>query len=554
MSTLNLSQLILKVMDRLKELLWQDQNILLHGAGGFGKSHLIRELVTSGNGTFLSKKGEKRIVVVALTGVAALGVSSPGYPATTLHRWAGVGLARESAPELVKKLLASARYANSKKGGTMDVNDPTKSWKETDILVIDEISMLGIDLFEKLEFIARAIRGSKKPFGGIKIIASGDFLQLPPINDGWVFESERWSQLSFQPLILETPYRFTDPQFLECLMSVRKGRVSKEQIAMFMSRVLPRGPQPSEVKAMIISTTANYMKKFQNPYLLFCFGIKANEEYSLPPDMRKYIWDVMTKNDQPKGERILPTVLYPKRRDVSGYNLQKLSEIKSKEEHFDAQDFLCRRKKKKDGKEERITIDSDFISDNPKLAESFFRLLDEAIPARISLKKGAQVMLKANLDFSRELVNGSRGVVESFDPDGPVVRFVNGQTQKITPKLWEYAYGEALLLREQIPLVLAWACTCHSTQGSTLDYVIANLGNDVFECGQSYVALSRARCFDGLFLEAFSHKEVKANPQALKYVEKIEKEYESQMANFFDQELYRTIFSRVIDSLPTRKK
>lgn len=141
-------------------------------------------------------------------------------------------------------------------------------------------------------------------------------------------------------------------------------------------------------------------------------------------------------------------------------------------------------------------------------------------PETLRLKVGAQVMLLRNLDPLNGLANGSIGTVESFSVmKRPVVAFANGRTREIDDHKWEIkSGGDVLAVREQIPLRLAWAITAHKSQGMTLDKIRVHLGK-VFEYGQSYVALSRARTLDGLFIESTAPGCIKAHPEAVRFYE-----------------------------------
>ena len=152
-------------------------NIFITGPGGSGKSALIRLINDDGYKKF------KNIHVTALTGCAAVLLNCK---AKTLHSWAGIGLGNGTLEQLVTKIKK---------------NKFTKAlWRNTDILVVDEVSMLSLKLFNVLNAIGKAVRNNQKPFGGIQLVFSGDFFQLPPVGDHlepdtqqFCFESEDWN-------------------------------------------------------------------------------------------------------------------------------------------------------------------------------------------------------------------------------------------------------------------------------------------------------------------------------------------------------------------------
>jgi ATP-dependent DNA helicase PIF1 len=143
-------------------------------------------------------------------------------------------------------------------------------------------------------------------------------------------------------------------------------------------------------------------------------------------------------------------------------------------------------------------------------------------PTVLELKIGAQVMLLRNLDFEQELVNGARGVVVGFQTNKSMekcvlVKFSNGTTQLIAPDEWQVEVGrEVQATRRQIPLALAWALSIHKSQGMTIQRLKLALDH-VFECGQAYVALSRATSLQGLQLTSFNPALVKAHHKVLKF-------------------------------------
>jgi len=136
------------------------ENIFITGPGGSGKSALIKLINKHAYDNF------KDIHVTALTGCAAVLLNCK---AKTLHSWAGIGLGNGTTEDLIFKIKHS-KFSKS-------------IWKSTDILVVDEVSMFSLKLFNMLNDIGKAIRHNQKPFGGIQLIFSGDFYQLPPVGE-----------------------------------------------------------------------------------------------------------------------------------------------------------------------------------------------------------------------------------------------------------------------------------------------------------------------------------------------------------------------------------
>jgi ATP-dependent DNA helicase PIF1 len=146
-------------------------------------------------------------------------------------------------------------------------------------------------------------------------------------------------------------------------------------------------------------------------------------------------------------------------------------------------------------------------------------IINSPISEGLGLKIGTAVMCIVNLDMESGICNGSQGIVTGFtvavnDITGelsPVVRFTNGRTRVITRHVWQSDEYPSLCVK-QFPLCLAWALTIHKIQGATMAIAEMDLGNAIFEYGQTYVALSRIQTMDGLYLSAFHPQRIKANP------------------------------------------
>ncbi|XP_077603312.1 ATP-dependent DNA helicase PIF1 [Crocuta crocuta] len=181
------------------------QSIFFTGSAGTGKSYLLKRILGS-----LPPTGT---VATASTGVAACHIGG-----TTLHAFAGIG----SGQAPLTQCVALAQRPAVRQG-----------WLNCQRLVIDEISMVEADLFDKLEAVARAVRQQNKPFGGIQLIICGDFLQLPPVTKGsqppkFCFQARSWRRCVPVTLELTEVWRQADQTFISLLQAVRLGRCSDE--------------------------------------------------------------------------------------------------------------------------------------------------------------------------------------------------------------------------------------------------------------------------------------------------------------------------------------
>jgi ATP-dependent DNA helicase PIF1 len=134
----------------------------------------------------------------------------------------------------------------------------------------------------------------------------------------------------------------------------------------------------------------------------------------------------------------------------------------------------------------------------------------------LRLKTGCAVMCTINLDMDNGICNGSQGVITDMveETNGnivPVVQFSNGITKNIQLHFWQSEDFPSLAIG-QYPLCLAWALTIHKIQGATLDMAEIDIGQSIFEYGQTYVALSRVQSLDGLYLSDFQSHRIAANP------------------------------------------
>jgi ATP-dependent DNA helicase PIF1 len=356
-------------------------SIFLTGPGGTGKSFLINTLYND-----VPEKTGKKVALTALTGCAALLLH---HKAKTIHSWAGIGLGRDPVPLLI---------ANARKSRRAKTN-----WMNTDVLVIDEVSMMTPDLFEKLDQVGRALRRNPHaPFGGMQIVLVGDFFQLPPIPDAgpvsFLFESSLWASMDLRTYELTEYVRQKEEVFQKVLEEARRGELTKRSLKILARRM----------------------------------GL----DYS--------------------KEAIQPTMLFTRRAQVDLINmshLKKLIDDNTTERHVYKATTTFNSK----------TI----LEPNELVQKGVAKLdYEAAYSPELILARGAQVMLITNVAPEKGLVNGSRGVVVRFeegDVHTPVVLFRNGKEYPITHATWELPDMPGIK-RQQIPLRLAYAN--YHTQGS----------------------------------------------------------------------------------------
>jgi ATP-dependent DNA helicase PIF1 len=440
----------------------EGKNVFITGPGGSGKSLLIQKIYQH------SASKYKDIHVTALTGCAAVLLNCK---AKTLHSWAGIGLGNGSVEQLVAKIKKS-KYAKN-------------NWRFTDILIVDEVSMLSLRLFGLLNIIGQAVRNDSRPFGGIQIIFSGDFYQLPPVGSKDVedsgrfcFESDEWNSMFHKDdqIQLQKIFRQKDEIYSSILNQIREGVIKRKTNDLLLQ----------------------YVGRHVDPGLV-----------------------------------TMPTKLFPTRSKVDQLNLQQMAALGGVEDcvefvskHvLDAEMTKVEQRERMHFSDAEIQTELDYLSGN---------LLCDKV---VKLKKGAQVMCVVNIRAEGSggniiVCNGSQGLVVGFcEITGcPRVKFNNGLEMVMVRHLWvsERIPGIGV---SQVPLILAWALTIHKSQGATLDAAEIDAGSGIFECGQTYVALSRVKSLDGLYLTSFDAKRIRINKKVKEFYESLTTYHESKERN-----------------------
>ena len=411
-------------------------NVFLTGAPGAGKTYVLNEFIHNARAEGAS------VAVTASTGIASTHINGQ-----TIHSWSGIGVATALTEPLIKLIRSRRR----------------RKIQDTDILVIDEVSMMHAWLFDMVDQVCRIIRHDPRPFGGMQVVLSGDFFQLPPVSvsgrnndviapapefvaareryakagrnpEGFVTESLVWPELNPTVCYLTEQHRQDTGELLTVLTDIRQGRVDDGDRMALASR-LGLEPAPGEVAVH----------------------------------------------------------LFPVNRQADGLNDLRLAQIEDDEHGFYAESAgpvnLVDRLKK-----------------------------NMLAPEHLVLKTGAAVMALRN-DADHQYVNGSIGTVRGFAPESkggwPIVEFENGNIVTMKQASWEMMDGETVLASvKQVPLRCAWAITIHKSQGMTLDRAVMDLRR-TFAPGMGYVALSRVERLDGLYLGGINDRAFLVSPDAV---------------------------------------
>lgn len=411
-------------------------NVFLTGAPGAGKTYVLNEFVRQ------ARADGADIAVTASTGIASTHINGQ-----TIHSWSGVGVSTSLTSSLLKTIKARRK----------------RRIQATDILIIDEVSMMHAWLFDMVDQVCREVRRDPRPFGGIQVVLSGDFFQLPPVSvsgrnndmiaptpeflesreryaragrnpEGFVTESLVWDRLNPAVCYLTEQHRQDTGELLTVLTDIREGAVTQHDRDVLVTR-LGRIPEPGQVAVH----------------------------------------------------------LFPVNRQADNLNDQRLAAIMAETHEFHAE-----------------------TAGQANLVDRLRRNM--LAPERLVLKTGAAVMALRN-DPDRQYVNGSLGTVRGFAQENkggwPIVEFENGNIVTMKPASWEMMDGDAVLASvKQVPLRCAWGITIHKSQGMTLDRAVMDLKR-TFAPGMGYVALSRVESLDGLYLAGVNERMFLVSPEAV---------------------------------------
>ena len=443
--------------------------LFISGVGGTGKSFLIETikiLLTS-----MWSSDDLLCAVAAPTGLAAFNVGG-----VTMHRLfqlpiehsaraAGYWALPKQSQKVMKTTLSNVR-----------------------LFVIDGISMVSSLNLAYVHMRLEELFSENEWFGSRNMLFVGDLLQLPPVAGSPVFEKVSTKSLlnqlgcaasaniwrdcvTYDELTINERQK-NDPQFSSMLDSVRRGCPTEETVRNLRDRVI------------------------QVP-----------------------IADKFTELQQ-SGRT--PVCLFPKKRACEVFNAQMLTKTASP---------TC---------ELHCTDEIDETAGARKITKKVVEHLEKlntdcnmtaGLEAKLCLAVGARVMLRRNLDTKAGLVNGAIGTVLSISSSHVTVQFdhVSAPYDVERVKSKFMVMKNFYVYRKQFPLILAYAVTIHKCQGLSLDCAIVDLSDQVFSEGMAYVALSRVRTLEGLFLTAFNPKSLIVSVSSLKEVNRLRQTYRNDL-------------------------
>ncbi len=473
--------------DIIKELIIAKKNIFITGSAGNGKTTLINKLINNiYNGDIYEYKIENIIIS------SSTGISGSHIKGTTIYNQLNMSY-KQSNEEIIKGIL-------------MNENVRSK-WVKCKIIILDEISLIDSDMMDRLNYIIQSLircfnllkhlsiddineniikeaidkvlktrkRKNIKPFGGINLIISGDFAQMSAISHNedidneikYTYKSEVWSKLEFNIIELINPKRHTDMDYFNILERMKFGNMTDDDHNILKSRLISKIRENNNKEIDFSKYTHLRGKRID--------VIKLNNLIlNKLMNSNKYNYDVIIKNN-------------------GKYNFNK-------------------------------------NANNMNIINSTINKLP--LQRKLTLCINAKVHLVVNLDQENGLVNGSYGEIVDFEYDHnnneyyPKVKFENGIIKLIKRYKWnEYIYKyKTNITVLQIPLILSWTFTIHKSQGMTLDSICIPLNNDnIFQPQQAYVALSRVRSIDNLFLIDYDPSVIMVDEEVKYFYKEIKK-------------------------------
>ena len=430
-----------KALEAVKENL----SIFITGSPGTGKSYTLKEIIK------YLKTINKNFAITSSTGCSAVLINGQ-----TIHSYLGMGANNNSIDKIILNLKKNKQKYNK--------------IKELDTLIIDEISMIDANTFEKISIILQKIKENTELFGGIQLIIVGDFCQLSPVKGDYCFLSELWEKLNLTIINLtELIRQKDDEEFQKILQSVRFGKCSTKYFKILQKL--------EETKFNNISTKLYSLNEY----------VDTINNYNI-----KKLYNKNTKKSIESAKIIHCNPIIINELELAFSELQKSQEI-------------------------NIDTDNDIFRYHAYSNDKCIKTIDY----EIDLIKGAYIMITRNINFESGLINGTIGTIINLSPTSVYIKDLNGVNHNI------YYHKDVNennnTYTKFMPIKLAYAMSIHKSQGTTLDNIEVDGSNFIFAPGQLYTALSRAKNLKSIKLINLDKYSFICNKDVKEFYEKIKK-------------------------------
>jgi ATP-dependent exoDNAse (exonuclease V) alpha subunit len=491
------------INETLLHALKHGRNILLTGNAGTGKSYQTN-LVTN----YLKR------VRVPYAVTASTGYASTHIKGSTIHSF--LGLKTETDPSKAKRI-----YEEMKNTKRMII-------AEKSFIIIDEISMISSYQLDLISEILKLIKNNQNPFGGVQMMLVGDFFQLPPVVKGkevstdnlWVFKSKDFLNGNFKTINLTEVKRQDDNEFIKILNEARIGKLSENSIAKLFSRQIKKYPNDCiriyGTNNEVDNENDNYLASINQPIEEFKASIWIDESFDVT-ERGQIFYQIINSNPMKQELRLKEScrVMIRENNPNEGY-VNGSTGTYIKECHvFDTIDTIKYEHMARDLINLGFKLDEDYFM--PQLPSGLYRYIE--IP-----KDKFEKIANALVHFPTE------GKYNSIPESTKLkIELDNGKIVYVGIKIDNYNFnqkyddmGEPIYDANfcQFPVTVAKAITSHKSQGCTLEKVFIDFWK-INQAGQGYVALSRVKSFDGLYLKNFDSRKVRASKEVLNFYNKI---------------------------------
>jgi ATP-dependent exoDNAse (exonuclease V) alpha subunit len=409
-----------------------DRNILLHGPAGTGKTHLLKD--------YISCLEDIDYYIVAPTGIAAINIGGE-----TIHRTFGIPAYTldKSGPNKEEQLARIIK-----------VSKPV--FKIMDLLIIDEISMVGADLLTIIDGILRKKFKRDAALGGVKCIFSGDFYQLSPVKDTYCFLSTIWQELNLVHVPMLESKRYGNDATFQFMLRLRCNKLTNADKETFRVR------------------------------------------------------NAAFKNAEHSNLCVAPVQLYSYNKDVDSINLAELAKISEPEYIYDAYDNISNLRAEDRAKYIRAAKTQ--LNDSMPTELRVKKSANIVFVRNCNFDRGLVNGRLATIIEISHPGESNRILTKDMTTEYFItVQLLNGEQHTIFPYESKTSIGEVSVARLQYPFKLAWALTNYKAQGMSLDTAIVDVSNS-FSAGQTYTTLSRVRDIDNIYISRYNLAKIIVSP------------------------------------------